>query len=233
MTTVYAIADLHLSGFPPRKPMSIFGENWNSHWEKICIDWKSKVDCGDIVVIAGDISWGMNMTEAIDDLQAIHELPGRKILVRGNHDYWWATNAKLRQTLPPSFDFIHNSFVGMDRVAFCGSRGWLNPADSVFSEQDGKIYEREKGRILASLELASQAGYERKILVTHYPMYYAGEHEQEFDRKIAGFGVEQYLFGHLHGEAAKLAMTGLHNGMQHHLISCDALDFKLKKIVDL
>ncbi|MPL63555.1 hypothetical protein SDC9_09195 [bioreactor metagenome] len=227
---IFAISDLHLSGTPPTKPMEVFGENWAGHWEKICNDWHNRVQPQDVILLPGDISWGMNFAEAGEDLLAINELPGQKVLVKGNHDYWWATSAKLRENLPSSITFIHNSYHAVGDVALCGSRGWINPLDSMFTTQDGKIYEREKGRIAASIEAAIKDGYSRIILVTHYPMIYRDDVDGEYAKSLAEYGIEHYVYGHLHDGGIGLGPVGEFHDVQYHLVSCDALDFKLKKI---
>lgn len=230
---IFAIGDLHLSGNPPQKPMEIFGEKWAGHWEKISSDWQNIVTSQDVVLLLGDISWGMNFEEASEDLQAIDALPGRKVMVKGNHDYWWSTSAKMRDNLPPSITFIHNSYETVNNVAICGSRGWTNPLDKMFTAQDAKVYEREKGRIAASIQNAIRDGHSRIILATHYPMIYWEEIDGEYAKNLAEWGVEHYIYGHLHDGGIGLGPTGTFHGVHYHLVSCDALDFRLKKIAEI
>lgn len=228
---IFAISDLHLSGVPPKKPMEIFGENWTDHWDKIKNNWLEVVSSQDVVLLPGDISWGMNFKEASEDLAAIDELPGRKILVKGNHDYWWSTSAKMRKNLPPSITFLHNSYEIINNIAICGSRGWTNPLDNTFTAQDEKVYQRELGRIETSIQSALDAGISRIILVTHYPMIYWPEVDGKYARSLAKWGVEHYIYGHLHDGGVIHGPTGVFHGVCYHLVSCDALDFRLKKII--
>ncbi|CUH94897.1 hypothetical protein P22_0966 [Propionispora sp. 2/2-37] len=233
MTAIYAIADLHLSGFPPRKPMHIFGEHWLNHWDKIKSSWCRTVTEQDTVLLPGDISWALHFDEALEDLQVIAALPGRKIIIKGNHDYWWLSQAKMQRCVPESISFIHNSYVAVGDVAVCGSRGWLNPEDEYFTLQDEKIFQREKGRILASLAAARQDGFSRMILMTHYPMFYQGESCEWISRLGETYHILHYIFGHLHGKAISQAPAGLWTGIECHLVSCDALDFRVKKIMEI
>lgn len=233
MAAIFAIGDLHLSGFPPKKPKDIFGAQWVGYWDKICASWRALVKEDDVVLLAGDISWAMDFAEALPDLAAIHQLPGRKIMIRGNHDYWWQSLAKLKHNLPASILPIHNSFVPVGHIAVCGSRGWLNPADPGFSDQDANIYQREMGRILLSLTAARRQGFSQFVLLTHYPMYYQSDAGRDFLAALAEPGIMHYVYGHLHGTAIRLGLTGTVNGVGHHLVSCDALSFSLKKIVEI
>lgn len=230
---IYAISDLHLSGIPAKKPMEVFGENWAGHWEKISENWRSVVKPDDVVLLPGDISWAMSLNEAMEDLLAINDLPGLKILLKGNHDYWWVTSAKMQEKLPSSLKFIYNSYLAIGDIAICGSRGWINPLDNFFTDQDIKIYEREKGRIAASIQQAKKAGYSRIILATHYPMIYWDEVDGEYAQSMAKLGIEHYIYGHLHGGGIKQGPVGVFNHVQYHLVSCDALDFRLKKISEV
>ncbi len=168
----FAIADTHLSGQPPVKPMSVFGGHWLHHWEKIKTDWLRQVAPEDAVLLAGDISWAMKLEAALPDLEEIAALPGRKIIVRGNHDYWWQTVSKMTAAVGGRLTFLHNSFAAAGAFAVCGSRGWLCPDDPSFSETDAPIYARETQRVRASLTAARSAGHERIILMLHYPPLY-------------------------------------------------------------
>lgn len=227
---IFAIADLHLSGQPPQKPMDVFGPQWHNHWAKIVADWQRRVAPDDAVLLAGDISWAMKLPDALPDLAAIAALPGRKIMVRGNHDYWWQTLAKLNRALKGSITFLHNTFTQLGDMAVCGSRGWTTPENPAFTDADRPIFARELLRVEASLAAARQAGYRHIILMLHYPPV--------FDNAGGGFApllgkyqVAVCVFGHLHSEAAQYAPTGTINGTACHLVSCDALNFTLKQIM--
>jgi len=172
---IFAIADTHLSGSPPQKPMSVFGDHWLGHWEKIKSDWLAKVGPDDTVLLAGDTSWAMKLPEALPDLEEIAALPGRKILVRGNHDYWWQTISKMNAAMNGRLIFLQNTFVPAGEWAVCGSRGWLCPGDPSFGEDDAAIYQRELGRVRSSLSAARDGGYSRIVLMLHYPPRYGRE----------------------------------------------------------
>ena len=144
--TVYSISDLHLSGVNP-KPMNIFGEGWEGHFEKICADWNEKVSDEDIVLICGDISWGITLEEGLFDLGRLKPLKGKKVFIKGNHDYWWNGITKLRDRAPDdTFFFLKNDCVKFGGVVICGSRGWTCPGSPDYTEQDNKIYLREAER---------------------------------------------------------------------------------------
>ncbi|MBP2645592.1 MAG: Calcineurin-like phosphoeSPTERase [Firmicutes bacterium] len=226
---IFAIADTHLSGNPAKKPMSVFGSHWENHWEKIKTDWMSRVTAQDTVLLAGDISWAMKLDEALFDLNEIAELPGNKIITKGNHDYWWQTVVKMTAAVNHRLTFLQNSFVGIDSYAICGSRGWICPDDPYFSPSDRSIYEREVSRVKTSLLAAEAAGYNRLILMLHYPPCYANL-PSGFTQLMDEFKVELCVFGHLHDEAIKDAPTQ-GTCTNYHLVSADALDFKLKLIV--
>lgn len=166
---IYAIADLHLSGEPPSKPMEIFGSHWAGHKDKIKAAWLGTVTDEDAVIIAGDISWAMGLKNAVPDLSWLAELPGRKLLLRGNHDYWWNSLVKMQQLFGDSFEFIQNNCIMIGRIAVCGTRGWILPSSENFMEDDGKIYNREGIRLQLSLEAAAAHNPERIIAALHYP----------------------------------------------------------------
>ena len=158
---IYAIGDLHLSGQSP-KPMDIFGDHWTDHWPRIKESWQQAVSGDDVVLIPGDISWAMRLEEARCDLDAIGALPGRKIIMRGNHDYWWGSLSQVQSLLPPlMYALQNNSFVFEDCV-IGGTRGWLCPGNHYFSApSDEKIYLREAGRLELSLAHARKTGAAR------------------------------------------------------------------------
>ncbi|MDR3591950.1 MAG: metallophosphoesterase [Negativicutes bacterium] len=224
----FAIGDTHLSGQPPAKPMSVFGGHWLGHWEKIKTDWLSRVGPEDAVLLAGDISWAMKLEAALPDLEEIMALPGQKIIIRGNHDYWWQTVGKMTAAVGGRLTFLHNSFTAAGDFAVCGSRGWLCPDDPCFGETDVPIYTRELQRVRASLAAARTAGQKRIILMLHYPPLY--RQPNGFTDLLSEFQVEICVYGHLHDEAVKTAPSGKINGTSLHLVSCDALNFTLARI---
>ena len=228
---IFAIADTHLSGKPPVKPMHIFGEHWTGHWEKIQADWLSRVSPEDTVLLAGDISWAMKLDDAMADLDEIIALPGKKIMIRGNHDYWWQTLTKMNKAVSGKISFLQNNYVTAGDYAICGSRGWICPEDPAFSADDLPIYNREIQRVKMSLEAAKQAGFSQIILMLHYPPLYHQSQSSGFTGLFSEYNVKMCIYGHLHSEAISYAPAGIINGTDCCLVSCDSLDFKLKQIV--
>ena len=233
--SIFAIADLHLSGDPPMKPMDRFSPNWENHWQKISSAWLAQVQPTDTVLIAGDISWAMKWRDAVVDLAAIDALPGRKILVRGNHDYWWSTVGKMAQQVSDNLLFLQNNFFNVEGWGICGSRGWLTPGDPAFRPDDESIYQREIVRTRTSLEAARKAGCERLLLMLHFPPICLQEYLQScsngFTDLIDEYAVEICVFGHIHGDGAHMAPQGQIKSAACHLVACDALNFQPKKIV--
>ncbi|SET15857.1 hypothetical protein SAMN05660297_01536 [Natronincola peptidivorans] len=226
---LYAIGDLHLSNYVD-KPMDIFGPHWENHHEKIRQSWWDTVRAEDTVLIPGDISWGMNMQEAMADLQWIEKLPGKKILIKGNHDYWWSSISILNSTFS-NMHFIQNNYFVYEDYAICGTRGWITPNSNKFSQRDEKIYHREIHRLRLSLEAAKAAGYKKYIGMLHYPPTNDEKEPSLFTEVFKAYDVEIVVYGHLHGEDAYGAgLMGPHNETTYHLVSCDYLDFQLLKI---
>jgi predicted phosphohydrolase len=181
---VFAISDLHLS-FSSDKPMDIFGDNWTGYWEKIKIDWTSKVSDEDIVLIAGDISWAMSLENARIDFAELEKLSGRKVIIRGNHDYWWSSYSKVKAVLSKTTFAVQNNAVRIDDCLFCGTRGWTIAAEGS-NEEDKKIYDRELQRLKLSLEdMKKQKKEGDKVFgLIHYP---------PFNVKFEGSGLLGYL----------------------------------------
>lgn len=229
--SLYAIGDLHFST-AVNKPMNIFGDNWDNHEEKIINSWKSEVNEADTVLIVGDTSWAINMNEAEEDLNIIHNLPGKKIYVKGNHDYWWTTVAKLNK-LYDDMSFLQNNFYQYEEYAICGTRGWICPNDVKFTEDDEKIYKREAHRLKLSLDAAKKAGFKKIIVITHYPPTNDKLDPSLFTEIYESYGVEKVVYGHLHGkESFKMGLKGIRNEVEYNLVSCDYVDFNLIKIMD-
>mgnify|MGYP001608164671 FL=1 len=194
---LWAISDLHLS-INSDKPMDIFGDKWSNHNEKIKKNWISKVSADDTVLIAGDISWSMNISDGVEDLDWIHELPGEKILIKGNHDYWWSGITKLN-ALYDDMNFIQNNFFSYKDFAICGTRGWNCPGNTRFTTHDEKIYNREIIRLRISLDEAVKKGYNKFIVMLHYPPTNDTFEETELIRVIKEYNVCKVIYGHLHG----------------------------------
>ena len=228
---IYAVSDLHLS-FSSNKPMEVFGENWEGHFEKIKSDWLNTVKEDDIVLIAGDISWAMKLSEAQADLQALKGLPGKKVFIRGNHDYWWNGISKVRVSAPDeSFVFLQTGAVKMGKFIIVGSRGWACPGSPDYTEQDKKLYLREAERFrLAFLE--ADALFEegdKKIAMIHYPPFTLKTEDSLFTQVFEKNGVEKAVFGHIHG-AVYFPLKSEKNGIEYYLTSCDKIGFRLVKI---
>ena len=219
---VFAISDLHLSGAAP-KPMDIFGRRWTDHWARIQNNWHALgIGEEDAVLIAGDISWAMTLEQAAVDLKEIAALPGRKILLRGNHDYWWNSLTKVRQALHPTVMAIQNDALRIGDFCFCGSRGWTVPGSANFKADDRKIYERELLRMSLSLEAAQKLGG-RIIAMIHYPPFNERQEPSGFVELFEQKGVELVVYGHLHGKSCLSAFEGSIRGVEYRLTSCDHL----------
>jgi len=228
---IYAIGDLHLS-LGEDKPMDIFGEAWEEHYLKIKEDWLERVNPEDTVILPGDISWAMTFENARVDLDWIEALPGRKIMIKGNHDYWWSSLKKMSGVYK-TITFIHNSYATVGDIAICGTRGWLCPNGQKFSEEDEKIYKRESMRLEASLKMATEDGYKRIIGVLHYPPTNELKESSLFTDLMTAYGVEIVVYGHIHAKPFfKMALQGAFQEVLYHLTACDFLAFKLLKLLD-
>ena len=227
---LYAISDLHLA-FGVDKPMDIFGDKWVKHEEKIKENWMSLINDEDIVLIAGDISWAINEKESSGDLNWIESLPGKKIISKGNHDYWWGSITKLNSMFDNT-KFIQNNFYNYKDYAICGTRGWICPGADKFSEKDEKIYARELIRLRLSLNEAKNAGYNKFIVMIHYPPTNDKFQESGFLEIFKEFEVEKVIYGHLHGPGLSKVFEGIHNDVEYIMTSADYLNFKPIKIMD-
>lgn len=228
---IYAIGDLHLS-FSTDKPMDIFGGNWEGHFEKIKADWLDKVTQEDVVLIPGDISWAMKLSDAVKDLEQLALLPGKKIFIRGNHDYWWNGIGKLRAVAPnDTFYFLQTDSVKIDNFVFVGSRGWTCPGSPDFTEQDQKLYLREAERFKLAFKEAEKYRQDgdRVVALIHYPPFTLKNEETLFTKLFEENGVEKAVFGHLHG-AAYFPLKTQKRGVEYILASCDKVDFRLVKV---
>jgi predicted phosphohydrolase len=229
---IYAISDLHLS-FANPKEMDIFGEKWESHFDKIKGDWQKKVKEGDVVLIPGDISWAMRLEEAQMDLDAIGALPGVKVMLKGNHDFWWSAPSRVRSVLPARMNILQYDCFEADEFVIGGTRGWMLPSDKNFTQRDGVVYEREKIRLRLSLDAAAACAKGRELIVMmHYPPVSQTGEPSEFSKIIDEYPVGQVVFGHIHNVPSGGQYSDiLVNDTNYNLVSCDYLDFKLKKII--
>lgn len=222
--SIYIIGDLHLSKDPAiDKPMDIFGDSWLNHDDRVEEEWKKLVKEEDTVVIAGDISWGLKLEEAMMDLQWIDSLPGKKVILKGNHDLWWSGIGKMNK-LFDSITFMQNTAYLVGETAICGSRGWNCPGSESFQESDTKIYNREVLRLEMSLKDAVSKGAKKIIGVMHYPPTNDKKQPSDFTRLFEEYGVKNVYYGHLHGQDAKRSVALNINGISYRLISLDAVD---------
>lgn len=228
--SIYAIGDLHLSGKPPAKPMEIFGEHWCNHKEKIKANWLANIHPQDTVIICGDTSWALQLEEAQPDLDWIAQLPGQKILLRGNHDYWWTSLKKMQTFTNNNFSFLQNNCFIAENTAICGTRGWLLPSAENFTENDDKIYQRESMRLELSLRAAKNTAAEKIIAVFHYPPLFTAEEHNLFTDLLEKYQVTHCIYAHIHGEHNTFTFEGLRNGINYKLVSCDTQKFQLYKI---
>ncbi len=237
--SVYTISDLHLS-FACSKPMNIFGDNWEDHAQHLSENWRAKIKEEDCVVIPGDISWGMTLDEVLPDLMFIEKLPGRKVISKGNHDYWWQTAKKLNEFKEEhnitTITFLHNNsmiYVGEngEETAICATRGWKCPGDPDFTDEDLKIYNRELIRLENSLKSGRKDNRDL-LLFLHYPPFNIKREGSGFTRIIDNYVVRKCCYGHLHGKNShKNAFNGNINGTEYLLISSDYLGFSPLKIL--
>lgn len=221
--SVYTIGDLHLSLGDPAKTMEVF-RGWQGYQQRLEENWRAIVRPEDTVVLAGDISWAMHLAATGPDFRFLDRLPGRKLLMKGNHDYWWSTRAKMegffaREGLSTLF-VLHNNAVMADGVWLCGSRGWLFEGSDKY---DPLVVAREEGRIRRSLEAVPPG--EEKILFLHYPPIYGEQVIPEFFGAMADYRVRECYYAHLHGGGAAGAFRGEYRGVSLRLVSADFLKF--------
>lgn len=228
---IYAIGDLHL-GKMVDKPMNKFGSHWDAHEMRIKESWLQQVKDEDLVLIPGDISWAMYLEDAKVDLGFIDALPGHKMFVRGNHDYWWKSITKLNK-MSPTMNFIQNNSFMYDDIVVCGTRGWLCPNEYQFTEEDEKIYTHEINRLELSLKHSMQYGEDKfRLVMLHYPPTNDQHHASGFTQLLEQYNVNLVVYGHLHGQASfNQGLQGTYNGVEYMLTSADYLDFKLKQII--
>ncbi len=228
---VFAIADLHMDN-KKEKPMDIFGDNWKNHEERIFDSWQRKVNNDDLVLIPGDISWAMNLEGASEDLKKIDGLSGKKVMIRGNHDYWWATKSKLDKLDMKTIVFLKNDSFVINNIGIFGTRGWISRDDREFSENDEKIFKRELMRLENSL-LSINQKVKTKIAMVHFPPFFATGETNEFVDVMKEYNIDICLYGHLHGEGHNNIKEGVINDVEFHCVSSDYLDFNLKEIKEL
>ncbi len=236
---VFALADLHLSAASP-KPMTIFGPGWAGHPGAIFEQWPDEVTADDLVLLPGDLSWAMSLEDALLDLQAVAALPGQKVILRGNHDYWWTSISKLRGRLPAGMYAVQNDALrfaaeGEDKgVVVCGTRGWETPGYSPLDAEDEKILKREAERLRLSLEAAARlrSPDDRLIVMLHYPPASPPFLPNALTPLLAGSGADLIVFGHLHGVAPQRTVTEV-GGIPAYLVAADALSFRPRLLMEV
>lgn len=224
---IWTISDLHLSSVQP-KPMDVFGTHWKDHTRRIAEAWRQRVHSEDWVLIAGDISWAMKLPDALPDLAWIDSLPGHKVMIKGNHDYWWDRVGPIRSHLPASITALEASATDIGAAVVCGTRGWITPETVGFApDKDTRIYNRELGRLDRALEAAQQLAQGQRpiIVMIHYPPFINGQ-PTAFAQRIAAAGAAACLYGHLHrAEDWAGAVQGHVDGVFYQLTACDYLGF--------
>ena len=222
---LFSISDLHLS-FGTDKPMDVFGERWKNYEQRLMENWNNAVSADDVVIVNGDNSWAMYLEDTFKDFDFINKLNGTKLISKGNHDYWWTTMKKHEKWCDEngfdSIKFLHNNYYMYKDVAICGTRGWQLTSRN---EEDLKVYNREKERLLISLKLASEQSPSQIIVALHYPP------DNEFKQIMEEYNVRICLFGHLHAAGFKDYSDYDENGISYRLVSCDYLQFKPYKIM--
>lgn len=229
---IFSISDLHLSG-KVDKPMDIFGSHWDGHWNNIKSNWKNKVGDSDIVLIAGDISWAMSLDDAVYDLQEIAGMPGIKILLKGNHDYWWNSITKVRGALQDNMYAIQNDSVKIGRYVIAGSRGWVCPGAQALAPDDEKLYLREYQRLMLSLKDAERktAPGDKLLLMMHFPPFSMDIKKSLFTDVIEQAKPEAVVYGHLHNVTKDQVFEGRLRGVRYIMTSCDYIGFDPVEIV--
>lgn len=239
--SIYTIGDLHLS-FHENKPMGIFGENWEGHEEKIKNNWIEKVKENDLVILPGDFSWSTYLKDTYEDFEYLNSLPGKKVLLKGNHDYWWTTLTSMRNFLKENnfkdIDFIYNNAYEFENTIIAGTRGWTQTEEG----ENQKLLKREAARLELSLQEAIELksnvenSVENKeiIVFMHYPPItnsnVNNNEMNEFIQIIKKYDIKRCYYAHLHGASIKDAIEGEYFGIDFKLVSADGLDFKLLKI---
>ena len=223
---LFVLSDPHLS-LGCDKPMDVFG-GWLNYVERLESSWRRQIGAEDTVVLPGDISWAMDLEHCTEDFRFLHDLPGKKILGKGNHDYWWTTMNKMKNFLAQngfdSLDFLFNNAFFYEDLAICGTRSWFFDGKQ---EHDEKMLNRELGRLRTSLQMA---GDREKLVFLHYPPIFAENRAEEILQLLKEYQVKECYFGHLHGYAAAAAWQGESDGIRFRLVSADALKFSPLRI---
>ena len=228
MSTIFAISDLHLS-FGTNKPMDVFGKKWENYEERIRENWIKKVKQDDIVILPGDLSWGLTLKETQKDFEYINNLPGQKIISRGNHDYYFSTKTKVENFFKEnnfnSIRILHNNSYDLGNYVLCGTRGWGKSEDGD-AAVDKKITAREESRLRMSLEQGSKLNKDI-IVAIHFPPFYS-----KFCSIMKEYNVKMCVYGHLHGYGTYMIKEGIIDGIEYKMVSCDHNNFDLVKLYE-
>ena len=232
--SLYVIGDLHLCFSDPSKTMAVFA-GWDNYQERIEKNWRETVKPEDTVVLAGDISWGMSLQQAEPDFRFINGLPGRKIILKGNHDYWWVTMKKMEGFFAENgFDtlnILHNNHYEYNGYGICGTRGWVNGTDGGKDEQDEKVLKREVQRLETSIQSAVKAGLE-PIVFMHYPPIFASNFNYDILEVLYRYKIKACYYGHIHGRSAHaLCVTNTYDDIDFYLIAGDYIQFMPEKVM--
>lgn len=229
---IFSISDLHLST-TSNKPMDVFGPGWEGHFEKIKNDWNNKVGDDDVVLLCGDTSWGTVLEEGVQDLRCLVGLKGKKVFIRGNHDFWWNGITKLRAAAPDnSFYFLQNDCVKFGNVVICGSRGWTCPGSADYTDHDEKLYLREAERFKLCFNEVNKIREEGDTLIVliHYPPMGVKLQDTLFTTLFEQNRADKVVFGHIHGQSF-FPLRTVKNGIEYVLTSCDKVGFCLQRIL--
>ena len=231
--SLFVIGDLHLCLCDPSKTMSIF-PGWENYQERIEKNWREVVSPEDTVVLAGDLTWGMSLQQAEPDFRLINSLPGEKIILKGNHDYWWTTRRKMEDFFSScGFDtlhILHNDHYAYGHYGICGTRGWVNGTDSK-DVQDEKVLKREVQRLETSIKSAVSAGLEPLVFM-HYPPIFASNFNYDILEILYRYKIKECYYGHIHGRSAhQLCVTNTYDDINFHLIAGDYIQFRPEKVL--
>lgn len=220
---LFVIGDLHLS-LGSSKPMDVFG-GWENYVERLETNWKKRICEQDVVVLNGDLSWGMNLEESREDFAFLQSLPGTKILIKGNHDYWWSTVGKMQRFFDDngftSLKILHNNCYAYGERGICGTRGWIQEPDE---PADIKVNLREAGRLDTSILCALKQGL-KPLVFLHYPPVYGTNRNEEILAVMEKYGITECFYGHIHGKGFKNAVNGVRDGVFYQLVSSDFMKF--------
>ena len=229
--SLFVIADLHLS-LSSDKPMDVFS-GWDNHVERLRENWQERVQPSDTVVIPGDISWAMSLSGALEDFRFINSLNGRKIILKGNHDYWWSTLTKtcafLKENGLDTIEILNNNCFEYGDVGICGTRGWINDGSE---PENRKVILREAQRLERSIQCALEKSL-RPVVFLHYPPLFAQDRNDEIMSVLLKYGIKLCFYGHLHGYAHKNAVIGEREGIEFRLVSSDFLHFSPYDITNI